>query len=180
MSKIWFISDTHFYHTNIIKYCNRPFKDAEEMNYKIIQNWNSVVQHDDIVYHLGDFALGNKEKIKNIAYQLNGRKFLICGNHDAFRATEYMELGFEWATRHPMIYNNYMILSHEPVFLEHNSCRCNIHGHLHINNYRSGPDDTKKNLYFNVSIEQIKYKPISLNEIEKFYAGESFKDYKED
>ena len=54
----WLISDTHFDHANIIKYCNRPFKDVDEMNNTIWQNWNSVVDADDIVYHLGDFALG--------------------------------------------------------------------------------------------------------------------------
>jgi len=170
MSKIWFTSDTHFYHTNIIKYCDRPYKDADEMNYKLIQNWNSVVKHDDIVYHCGDFCLGNKDKIANIAHQLNGRKFLICGNHDAYKATDYMQLGFEWATRHPIIYNKYLILSHEPVFLNANSVFGNVHGHCHQNEHRSMPKNGDPNLYFNVCVEKTNYTPILLSEIEKHYA----------
>ena len=174
-NKVFFIADTHFHHAKIIEYCHRPFKDVEEMNYKLIQNWNNTVGHDDIVYMLGDFCLGNKEKVSNMAYQLNGRKMLICGNHDAYRATDYMQLGFEWASRHPIIWNNYMILSHEPVFLEANSCRVNIHGHLHIGEHRIFKHDSDKNLYYNVSVEQIDYKPISIHAIEKHYAGISFK-----
>ena len=53
--KIYIISDTHFNHENIIKYCNRPFKDINEMNDAIIDNWNRIVKKDEIVYHLGDF-----------------------------------------------------------------------------------------------------------------------------
>jgi calcineurin-like phosphoesterase family protein len=54
---IFFTSDTHFNHKNIIKLCNRPFTSIEEMNEKIIENWNNIVKPEDIVWHLGDFAL---------------------------------------------------------------------------------------------------------------------------
>ena len=56
---IYFIADTHFNHANIIKYCNRTFKNTHEMNEYIIQKWNSVVKKDDTVYHLGDVGFGS-------------------------------------------------------------------------------------------------------------------------
>ena len=79
---IYFISDTHFYHSNIIKYFNRHFKDVNEMNETIINNWNSIIKEDDTIYHLGDFCLSNDDEIKSIFNRLNGNKILIRGNHD--------------------------------------------------------------------------------------------------
>lgn len=63
---IWFTSDTHFGHANIIKYCNRPYKDTEEMNADLIKRWNSTVGKDDLVWHLGDFSLGGIKVLKTV------------------------------------------------------------------------------------------------------------------
>ena len=71
MTRIYLIADTHFSHGNIIKYCNRPFSDIEEMNNTIINNWNSIDDKDDIVYHLGDFLLG--DNISDFVSKLNGK-----------------------------------------------------------------------------------------------------------
>lgn len=79
---IWFSSDTHFGHENIIKYCDRPFKNVDHMNEVIIDNWNSVVSPGDTVYHLGDVALGQIDKSLACVSRLNGYKILILGNHD--------------------------------------------------------------------------------------------------
>jgi calcineurin-like phosphoesterase family protein len=79
MVKTFFIADTHFNHTNIIKYCSRPFSSIGEMNDILIQNWNACVSPPDVVYHLGDFGFGNVAPILKI---LNGTKILIIGNHD--------------------------------------------------------------------------------------------------
>ena len=80
--KLYVTSDTHFNHKNIIKYCNRPFNDVYEMNETLINNWNSVVTPEDIIYHLGDFGFGTKEELQEIFDRLNGYKYLIMGNHD--------------------------------------------------------------------------------------------------
>jgi len=79
---VWFTSDTHFYHGNIIKFCDRPFRYADEMTDKLVQNWNAVVQQNDKVYHLGDFAFANKGKVVELLCRLNGEKRIIAGNHD--------------------------------------------------------------------------------------------------
>ena len=92
---IYFIADTHFNHENIIKYCDRPFSNAKEMNEYIIQKWNSVVKEDDIVYHLGDVGFGTTEMLKELISRLNGTKILLRGNHDFKRGVNgWKEVGF--------------------------------------------------------------------------------------
>lgn len=78
----FYISDLHFNHTNIIKYDNRPFQTADEMNHTLIKNWNKVVTDNDIVNVLGDFVWGKFSVWEEILPQLNGEKILIKGNHD--------------------------------------------------------------------------------------------------
>lgn len=75
-------SDTHFGHTNIIKYCARPFASADEMDAELIRRWNSVVGVQDVVLHLGDFAFKSRADINAILAQLNGHIYLVMGNHD--------------------------------------------------------------------------------------------------
>ena len=82
IEKTFFTSDTHFGHTNIIKYCARPFANTEEMDKVLIENWNNKVPKDSLVYHLGDFAWGNISYWERIREQLNGEIILIFGNHD--------------------------------------------------------------------------------------------------
>ena len=126
----WVISDTHFHHTRIIEYCQRPFNTVEEMNQVIIKNWNQVIARDDIVYVLGDFCFGNKEMLKEIVSQLNGRKILILGNHDKLTKGAYLDAGFETVTKCPMIVNADFILSHQPIQGDLGKFY-NIHGHRH-------------------------------------------------
>jgi len=77
---IWFTADQHYGHSNIIKFCNRPFKDCEEMTEVLVANHNQVVKKGDIVYHLGDltFQLDAEQYIS----RLNGQHHLIMGNHE--------------------------------------------------------------------------------------------------
>jgi calcineurin-like phosphoesterase family protein len=78
---IYFSSDHHFWHTNIIRFCNRPYASIEEMNEMLILNWNNTVKPDDIVYYLGDFSLATRP-VETVTPRLNGKKFLVPGNHD--------------------------------------------------------------------------------------------------
>jgi calcineurin-like phosphoesterase family protein len=82
MSNLWFTSDTHFGHANIIRYCKRPFGSVDEMNEVMIQRWNEVVKHGDFVYHLGDFAFGKNLTTEMISRRLQGSVTVILGNHD--------------------------------------------------------------------------------------------------
>jgi len=83
LGSIYFTADNHWYHSNILKYCNRPFDNVEQMNKTMIENWNSVVKPNDTVYHLGDFCWAKKvETVDALIKRLNGKIHLIIGNHD--------------------------------------------------------------------------------------------------
>ncbi|MFD2915278.1 metallophosphoesterase family protein [Psychroserpens luteus] len=91
---IYFTSDHHFGHENIIKFTNRPFGSVEEMDQELIKRWNSRVNKHDKVYHLGDFGLCKAERMRDILEQLNGKIFLIRGNHEG--AAQANPNRFEW------------------------------------------------------------------------------------
>lgn len=80
--KLFFISDTHFYHANVMKYANRPFTDVNHMNEEMIKRWNEVVPKDGIVILCGDFGFASASKLKEIRDRLNGTIIFIAGNHD--------------------------------------------------------------------------------------------------
>lgn len=80
---VWYTSDLHLGHENIIKYSNRPFKSVSDMNEALIENFNSRVGAHDVVYILGDVALGPKSEWEAIFSRLNGYKILVVGNHEA-------------------------------------------------------------------------------------------------
>jgi calcineurin-like phosphoesterase family protein len=83
MGNIWLTADTHLGHANIIKYCGRPFENKFQHDEALIQNWNSVVQKGDHIYHLGDFGFGSPTWLmEKIAGRLRGTIHLIRGNHD--------------------------------------------------------------------------------------------------
>lgn len=162
--RIWFIGDTHLNHRNIIKYCARPFDNIEQMNEKLISNWNKVVKRDDRVFMLGDFALCGKDKIVEFGQQLNGRKILIMGNHDGASLTTYYNAGFEMISCFPLLWNGF-ILSHEPV----PECQYpNIHGHLHQKDVEDCEDFMRGVYpYINVSADKINFTPIEFKELIK-------------
>lgn len=162
MKNVFFISDTHFGHKNICNFTKddgsklRPWNDVSEMDEALVENWNSVVNPSDKIYHLGDVCLGKKHL--EILSRLNGKKILIRGNHDIFEAKEYMKYFNDIRGVHVM---NGMILSHIPIHdgsLERFSI--NVHGHLHSNRViKDGVIDPR---YYSVCVEQIKFTPIEL------------------
>jgi calcineurin-like phosphoesterase family protein len=77
----FFTSDHHFGHVRILELSSRPFKDVDEMDEKLILNWNSVVQPGDVVWHLGDIMMGTKPP-ETYLDRLNGTIHLVLGNHD--------------------------------------------------------------------------------------------------
>ena len=146
-------------HTNIIRYCNRPFANTEEMNYVLIKNWNETVSPEDTVYMLGDFALGRMSDVKNIVSQLNGHKILIMGNHDHGRPNQYLEAGFEKVVREKLVLPNRFILTHHPLDEQDASDLPNLYGHIHDNVL-----STRKNSLC-VCVERTNYRPISYDEV---------------
>ena len=157
---IYLISDTHFWHKNIIDYEDRPFDNVEEMNQILIKNWNNTVSKVDKVYHLGDFSWGNKEIVSEIVHQLNGYITLIKGNHDKKSNKWYNDAGFDDVIDGGMILEEFFLLTHRPMYLNEHMPYINIHGHLHSNTRESKQ-------YINVGVERTNYKPISLQEIKE-------------
>ena len=160
--KIFVIADTHFFHENIIKYCDRPFSSVEDMNNTIIKNWNEVVSNDDIVLHLGDVSLGKKEETAKIIRKLKGRKILIKGNHDRWSDQVYRDMGFEYVSKFPILYDGFYILSHAPLeILSDKLPYMSCYGHVHNDERYVDTENTKC-----FSVERIGYKPFLLYEKE--------------
>jgi calcineurin-like phosphoesterase family protein len=150
--KIFVISDTHFHHENIIKYSNRPFKNVEEMDNEMIKRWNDKVKRDDLVIHLGDFALGSEKEIKELKDNLNGTIILLRGNHDH---KVVRKAGFIILKGNLEIEN--FIFSHNPLKKEDiPKGFINVHGHIHEKESLNG---------INISVEKINYEPIELEDL---------------
>lgn len=159
--RIYVVSDTHFYHSNIIGYCSRPFTYCSEMNEKMISKWNGTVRPEDIVIHCGDFTVyGKSDKVKEICDKLHGRKILVRGNHDRKSIHWYLTHGFEFVCDSFTI--GRIIFTHRPMNKQDlilSRYDFNIHGHLHEK------DSPNKDLYENVSVEKTNYYPVNLDTI---------------
>ena len=135
MKNIFFISDTHFGHANMLKFTNydgtlmRPFNSVEEVDELMIENWNNVVKPNDRIYHLGDvcYHCGNRDQIMS---RLNGKKVLIKGNHDRDQLGWYMKY-FDDIRGTVHIDGNYL-LSHFPIHPDSKGRFVRgLHGHIH-------------------------------------------------
>lgn len=168
---IFLTSDTHFGHSNIIRYCNRPFKDIEEMNEILIENWNKVVSDDDTVFHLGDFAFGGFPLWERVRSRLKGHITLIRGNHehkqnlqnDARLANMFDEVTFQKVIK---VENNVIYLNHFPFLCypwKNNVWQA--FGHLHTGPNATGNEIPRlKYCYptqYDVGVDNNNYTPIS-------------------
>ena len=164
---IFFISDHHFFHKNIIKYTNRPFSNTVDGMYEnakyMFNKHNEIVKDGDLVFFLGDVALfksNTKEYIKQMLKNLKGQKILIKGNHDSESDEFYKDCGFS-AIYEYLIFGKIM-LCHFPLtnntkylkIFKDNDCKLLIHGHTHDKNVIT--NDFKR---LNVSVEQTDFKP---------------------
>lgn len=96
----WFTSDLHLGHQNILAYARRPFVDLDEMHAEITRRWNERVEPDDVVWILGDLAMGRIDETLPICAGLTGIKVLICGNHDRPWAGNTRDRRHDWAYRY--------------------------------------------------------------------------------
>jgi calcineurin-like phosphoesterase family protein len=162
---IWFTSDTHYGHKNIIKYCGRPFADTDEMDEAMIARWNEVVSPKDYVFHLGDFAMGpnQNERVPALRKRLNGGITLILGNHDKTKAF-YRVAGFEdvreyWEGKLPPQGGIRVLMAHHPPerpLPEHGRFDLILCGHVH-------EEWKHKGKVVNVGVDQWNFTPVSLN-----------------
>lgn len=168
---IFFTADTHFGHSAIIEFEDRPFKTVEVMNRELIKKWNSVVSSDsDLVYVLGDFHFKGPQylsQIEAITKKLKGTKILIPGNHDRLSIQQYIECGF-WQVKYPydslIINGRLSYMFHDPALAVAAKMApdyyMSICGHVH-SLFRDLPD--KKVL--NVGVDLWDYKPVSYKQV---------------
>ena len=151
----WFISDTHFFHANIINYTGRPFQSVEEMNKCLIENWNALVKPHDTVFFLGDFGLGTTDTLFSLCSNLHGNKICIRGNHDGTPAKMY-KIGFAF-----VLESAFIKIGRHQVELVHIPSQSvpphfQLHGHVHEKRPNKFVDQQ-----LNLSVEVWDYKPVS-------------------
>lgn len=167
----WFTADTHFSHSNIIKYSNRPFASKFEMDSKLIENWNMKIGQDDTVYHLGDFCFANEKEGQSILDRLNGKKHLIIGNHDksgvklnGWETVEhYKEINID---------GQFIVLCHYAMRVWNKSHHgaWMLYGHSH----GSLPDDPNA-LSFDVGVDCHKFQPLNMDDVRRIMKKKTWK-----
>ena len=172
----FFTSDTHFNHANIIKFCNRPFKDVEQMNDVMIANWNSVIGKDDTVFHLGDFCLGGAAEWTKILDRLNGKIYLIMGNHDLKNIRQGFISRFEHVAMQMRIEigKKRIYLCHYPFLCFEGSYKDDVwqlFGHVHTRRSNSGIDAGRlQYLYptqYDVGVDNNNFTPVSFGQVKR-------------
>jgi calcineurin-like phosphoesterase family protein len=165
---IWFTSDWHLGHSNILKpdYDNRPFDTIQEHDEVIIHNFNDLVEDNDTVYYLGDFALCRKDKMERYISQLRGKLNFIRGNHDKNDTIKlYKKYGNYLGEQATIEVNKQKItLNHCKMYVWFHSHHgaWNVHGHSH-----GGLDHVMWGKSIDVSINLTRYYPVSFPALKK-------------
>jgi|SRR5579859_934969 len=149
----WIISDTHFNHSNIVRYCNRPVNH----NWLMQQNWRRIVGPEDTVLHLGDVLMGSSSVWAKSPGWLPGKVTVLSGNHDSKAKVDFMTSTWGWRFRPDFTINyrgRYITFSHYPVENLADGT-LNVHGHIHNRPSRSSR-------HVNVCVEVMDYKPVHL------------------
>lgn len=176
-NKVWFTSDNHFGHKNVIKYCKRPFDSVDEMDEILIDKWNMVVGHDDLIICCGDFSLTNPKRTNEILNKLNGNKVLIIGNHeksvlsskpnrDMFNGGIYSLLNITVLDDEVVDEKQDIILCHYPMIVWDKSHRGSwqLFGHVHgmfDNDHKLSPNQ------IDVGVDSNFFRPISYQEVKE-------------
>lgn len=171
---IWLISDTHFCHKNILTFKDNDgnlirgarFSTVEEMDDHMVERWNSVVSPGDLVYHLGDVTIGDKDRFKTLWPRLVGSKRLVVGNHD-----DIPWLSSGGFFKKTMMWRQFpefgLLLTHVPLhesgLWDYRNKRelLNVHGHIH---HHASPTER----HINMSVEAINYTPVNIEEIRRY------------
>jgi len=171
----WWTSDTHFGHSRIIQYCNRPFANHEEMDEEILKRFNEVIKPGDELYHLGDLSWSSYDLNKFFSRLNTKQVHLIYGNHDT-KKTKHPNIVSYSDIKSVTIDGQTMILCHYPMRSWKNQSHGSfqLYGHCHgtlsgIGRQMDIGVDT--NNFYPYSFEQIrdtlKEKPIYIKEKEK-------------
>jgi len=191
---VFFTSDTHFHHKNVIEYCNRPVpgirwmtvpEQMDAMNRILIEKWNDKVKPNDEVYHLGDMAFCGVSKFLPIVEKLNGKKFWIRGNHDyGLSKKEEVVKHFEWIRDYYVLrvqdtyadeeeiihqYHQPIVLCHFPILSWDNMS----HGSWHLHGHCHGSLPETKMMRLDVGVDTNQLNPYSYEEIKKIMIRQS-------
>jgi calcineurin-like phosphoesterase family protein len=171
---IYFTADTHFYHENIIRLCQRPFEDVQTMNEMLIENWNSCVTDNDEIYILGDLVYKGKGREANeILKALKGKKYLIRGNHEKYLDDPaFKTAAFEWVKDYYVLFwqKRKFVLCHYPIFEWEGYFHDSIHlyGHVHNGGGNAEYQERFRQLgsrAINVGVDVQGYRPVSINQV---------------
>lgn len=195
----YYISDTHFRHKNVLTFDDRPFKDVDEMENTIINNWNGVVRPEDTTYIVGDFCLNKNEAVwKEILRKITGSKVLILGNHDITSMSNGLKLEFQDIQHYKEVEDGRyrVILSHYPQLFYRSSWNpwnVMLYGHVHTTRENTFMDKYRNELIktrsltsdtfaqtYNVGcmLPEMGYTPRKLSEILNFHAEERMTAFK--